>query len=160
MKASEHASMTCRRCGAERNPASISCGRCGEVLVGALSCEEHHNEPAIALCVVCGRPLCAGCQRNGSQRALCGDPDHEQFAAGWERLFQSVSEFEADCVARNLKANGIPVRVFSCREFANTLLVTGDDAVRVFVPVAEAERARQAVGQVIQACHDEPGTLE
>jgi len=113
------------------------------------------------VCVVCGRPLCDECLSDqGGGPALCDFSDHALVAGAWATLFHGASEFAADCVARNVEAQGIPTRVFSNRQHVGGVTTGASDIVRVFVKGDDLERARHAVGAVIEACTDETDTID
>ncbi|MBE0558754.1 MAG: hypothetical protein IH628_16125 [Proteobacteria bacterium] len=112
------------------------------------------------MCVVCGKPLCHLCRNGEASPALCGSEDHETVAAEWVRVFQSPSEFEGDSVVCNLKARGIPVKVFSSRRYLGARTAGASDAVRVFVKKNDFGRAEECLTEVTGALDDEPNNVD
>ena len=150
----------CHSCHAPLETGASFCARCGVLTAGVRECERHPVREAGVVCVVCGRPLCDECRSGQGVPALCDSLDHAIVAGAWAKLFHCASEFAADCVARNVEAQGIPTRIFSNRQHVGAVTTGASDIVRVFVKGDDLERARHAVGAVIEACTDETDTID
>lgn len=153
------ADRSCVNCGVKLEASASFCPSCGMLLGESAGCEQHPDREARMACVVCGMPLCTSCRAGEGIPALCHDAQHAVVASNWVRLFSSESEFEGDCVARNLDALAIPVRVFSSRAHLNARANGASDAVRVFVRREDAGRAEQQLSSVLAACTERAENL-
>jgi hypothetical protein len=160
----------CSAC-AEDYGGSDACPACG-TLREEVACETHPDRPAEGRCVVCGRAVCEECRTADRRAALC--PEHAAVTVieGWAQVYSTTSEFEAQLVRENLKAEGIDAQVYSQRDSAFSLDMGEMSIVRLLVPVWEYERALEVIrshmdpeGEVAFACPAcgeafEPGSRE
>lgn len=156
----ESTGVTCVQCGDTIQGSASFCPSCGTLHGRMGECEQHPDREARVACVVCGKPLCASCRRGDGFPALCHDAGHAVVASEWVRLFASESEFEGDCVARNLEARAIAVRVFSSRLHLSARTRGASDAVRVFVRREDAARVGEQLSSVLAACADEADNVD
>jgi len=157
MASKTHAGRRCPSCGANGSISESFCRFCGTLPGDALECEHHPGRAAEVACIICGMPLCRSCR--SLRGALCADPEHSAIALGWDRLFASNSEFEADCVVQNLKDRGIVARAFSSRGFASAGPTDASDAVRVYVAKEDLARAEQCVADLTGPLGDDLDTI-
>jgi len=137
----------CRNCGAE--VAEVLCPSCGALVVKSadeIACENHPGEPAVACCVVCGKPVCGDCTTSSDGVFVCDLPEHHRIAATWVPLTLAMDAFEADMVKTNLVQAGIPIRVADPRNFAGTLWFRPHLGVRILVERATWELAKNVIG--------------
>lgn len=133
----------CHNCSTEF--AGVLCPACGALVLKSedeISCENHPGEPAVACCVVCGKPVCGDCTTSSEGAFLCDLPDHQRNAAGWVPATIAADAFEADLLRANLVQANIPVRLADPRSFTGTLWFRPHLGVRVLVERPSLESAR------------------
>ncbi len=133
----------CHNCGAEI--AGVLCSDCGALDLKSeddVSCENHPGEPAVACCVVCGKPVCGDCTTSAQGAFLCDAPEHHRIVGSWALVTLAAGSFEADMLKVNLVQAGIPTRVADPRSFAGTLWFRQHLGVRVLVERLALESAR------------------
>lgn len=162
----------CPTCGAgsDEGPARV-CSRCGEDFRGSdacpacgnleepTSCERHPDREAKDRCVVCGRALCAECRAAEGRAALCDEHATVRVMEGWAQVYSATSDFEAQLLRDNIRAEGIDAQIFSQRDRAFSVDLGELSIVRLLVPVWEYERALKVIqehmdtaGEVVFAC--------
>lgn len=162
----------CPSCGAapEAGPEYV-CARCGEEYTGTdgcpvcgtlrqpVACERHPERMAEERCVVCGRPLCEECRAGDGRPALCFDHADVRVMDGWAQVYSATSDFEAQLLRDNLRAEGIEAQMFSQRDRAFSVDLGELSIVRLLVPVWEYEHALATIrahmdtaGEVVFAC--------
>ena len=135
---------TCVHCAQGLPAEEESCLWCGRWQNGHMPmCESHGSTPSFGVCIVCGRPVCASCAETRKDRLLCDDPDHHTLAESHLLLLALPSEFEADWILTNLRQAGVSAVQYSMRSHATAWWFPTARPVRVFVPVAEARKARE-----------------
>lgn len=109
---------TCSCCGSgllDQGLFCTVCGMIGEQGGDVLSCENHAGEKAIAVCVVCGKPVCGDCATKASNTFHCNIVEHQTIARTWSVLHRSDTVFVADMIVCNLLHAGVEVKVFDRR---------------------------------------------
>lgn len=135
----------CEQCRGTLSDDAEVCLVCGTWRASdAPGCESHRAVPAIALCVVCGRPMCGECADASAPRAVCDDQLHREIASTHVLLEAPLSEFEADWIVINLRQAGIDARQFSANEYLAVNFRPVAVPARVLVP-AESVTAARAV---------------
>ncbi|MEK6649953.1 MAG: hypothetical protein AABY75_03185 [Bacteroidota bacterium] len=125
-----------------------SCLWCGRWQNGHMPmCESHESTPSFGVCVVCGRPVCASCAETHDGRLLCDDRAHHEVAESNLLLVTLPSEFEADWIVTNLRQTGVAAVQYSMRSYATAWWFPTARPVRVFVPAAEANKARELLSR-------------
>ncbi|MDE3058924.1 MAG: hypothetical protein KGJ59_13305 [Bacteroidota bacterium] len=116
---------------------------CGSAVstIAEIECGNHSGAAAVGACVVCGVPVCGDCAVTRGGKLFCNDSSHAVFLVRYALLGVAISEFEADIIVSNLKANGISPQFFSPKEFFNFKNDEPDSAVRVFVLKDDHARA-------------------
>jgi hypothetical protein len=162
--------VTCGNCEAEFQGGD-ACPVCGRLQV-EVACEAHADRMAPGRCVVCGRAVCEACRAGESHAYLCEDHRTVSVIGGWAQVYTTTTEFEAQLVKENLRAEGRDARVFSQRDRAFSVDLGELSIVRVLVPVWEYGAALQVIrdhmgsgGEVAFACPScaeayEPGARE
>lgn len=136
----------CHQCGEEVRDSSPLCTACGAVTPGAAyaDCELHADVPAVALCVVCGKPVCGDCAVRSAGRFTCDVPSHKVTASETSVLATCASPFEADLIRENLRQAGLETLVFDRSGFIGLpRSVTAPTEVRIRSD--QAERAASAL---------------
>ncbi len=142
--------MRCSFCGSSGPASQTFCRECGRIqsqYADSAECENHPGEAAVALCVLCGKPVCSDCAVTSDGRVYCNDPHHRALSLEWVPVYVADSEFESDMIACNLAAAKIDTRVFSFRKHFGAFWMSGTGLVRVLVP-------RQRRQDAIQLLHD------
>lgn len=147
----------CARCD-EDYSGSDACPSCG-ALNEATTCDEHPDREARGRCVICGRAVCEQCRDDEQRAYLCADHDGVVVIEGWAQVYSTTSEFEAQLVRENLRAEGMEAQIFSQRDRVFSVDLGELSIVRLLVPVWEYERALQVIrshmdteGEVVFAC--------
>lgn len=160
----------CDSCEAEFRGGD-ACPVCGELRIEA-PCEMHGERRAVGRCVVCGRAVCDECSSGEGHACLCEAHRTVSVIGGWAQVYTTTTEFEAQLVRENLRAEGLDAQVFSQRDRAFSVDLGELSIVRVLVPVWEHQAALQVIrdhmgtdGEVAFACPAcaeayEPGARE
>ena len=160
----------CATCDAEYQ-GSDACPACG-TLREPVPCAEHPERTATGRCVVCGLAVCDDCRPGDTRACLC-DQHHEVVVMqGWAQVYTTPTEYEAQLVVENLRAEGIDAQPYSQKDSIFTVEIGDLSIVRVLVPVWEYAQALRIIeahmdteGEVTFACPScgepyEPGTRE
>lgn len=136
----------CSECGNIMGESSTACDRCGSVDVkgehsSLIECENHFGQSAVAVCSVCGKPVCGDCAFKRDGRFFCDNADHIAMGSDWVVIHGCASEFEADIFVANLRAAKIEARFFSRRDHVSLAWVPIDLAVRVMVKTLDRDAA-------------------
>ena len=86
---------------------------------------------------MCGRSLCANCDKGDRYVSLCPDHGHIPIVQGWVEVWQTGTDSEAELIASRLRAEDFDAQVLSQRDHAHMLSVAGMAIVRVLVPAAQ-----------------------
>lgn len=160
----------CSQC-AEDFRDSDACPACGTLREQA-ACETHPERDAAGRCVICGRAVCEECRARDRGAALCAEHASVTVIEGWAQVYSNASEFKAQLVRENLRAEGVEAQIYSQRDRAFSLDLGEMSIVRLLVPVWEYERALKLIrehmdaeGEVVFACPAcgeafDPGTRE
>ena len=147
----------CSNCG-EKFTDSDACPACG-TMHQAAACETHADRSAVGRCVICGRPVCEECAAKEQPVKLCQDHASVNIIEGWAQVYSEASEFEAQLLRENLRAEGIDAQIYSQRDRAFSVELGELSIVRLLVPVWEYGRALQLIrehmdteGEVVFAC--------
>lgn len=147
----------CPRCE-EKYRGADACPACG-TLREPVPCQLHADREARERCVVCGRALCEECRMSEGRAALCAAHADVRVMEGWAQVYSATTDFEAQLLRDNLRAEGIDAQIFSQRDRAFSVDLGELSIVRLLVPVWEYERALQVIrehmdtaGEVVFAC--------
>lgn len=147
----------CARCK-EEFAGSDACPVCGTLRV-EVPCAEHPERTAEGRCVVCGKPLCDTCDRGEARPFRCEEHRRVPFIEGWAQVYTTASEFEAQLVRENLRAEGIDAQTFSQKDHIYPVDMGELSIVRLLVPAWEYAPALQIIrehmdteGEVVFAC--------
>lgn len=136
----------CSACGNIIEESSTVCDRCGFLDVkrdrsSLIECENHFGEWAVAVCSVCGKPVCGDCALRRNGRFFCDNTDHIAMGSDWAVIHGCASEFEADIFVTNLRAAEIEARFFSWRDHVSLAWVPIDLPIRVMVKTSDRDAA-------------------
>ena len=160
----------CPRC-AEDYRGGRACPACGALREPA-PCALHPERTATGRCVVCGTVLCDDCAGDGARAFLCSEHRRVRVTEGWAEVYTTTSEFEAQLLRDNLRAEGIDAQIFSQRDSIFSVDLGELSIVRLLVPVWTYLDAREVIrehmdtgGEVAFACPAcgeafEPGAAE
>lgn len=138
--------MHCPYCRAVNVVTKSFCLGCGKMQPGFADfaeCEHHPGEPAVGLCVVCGRPVCNDCAVTQGGKVYCNDVQHRQWATEWVSIHTAQSEFESDMIECNLRAAEIETKLFSFRRHLGTFWLKDAGIVNIQVARQQQEGAVQ-----------------
>lgn len=128
----------CRNCGTAFNLADAVCPRCGTTVPAAtgdtlMECQNHLQQPAVACCTVCGKPVCGDCATTRDGIFFCNSPGHQGIHADWLPFMTLKSEFESDMICRNLQQAGIETAAFAQHAHSEAFWLGDRRTVKVFV---------------------------
>ncbi len=136
----------CSHCNAVLTPDTHFCAHCGFIVPNAqqentLECENHSAQVAIAVCVVCGKPVCGDCAIAKDQKFFCDSSEHIKIDGEYAVMHSCESEFEADMIRHNLLQAGIRSLSFSFYDHVGTYWNPGHALVQVRVLQSQAHQA-------------------
>ena len=100
----------CENCGEEVTPDSDFCIHCGVLLSDeAFRCDTHTASPAVAVCIICRRLVCAECLKKKRGKIFCSEHKAVEVSEDWAVAFQSYDYYEANIVRGKLENAGITV---------------------------------------------------
>ena len=147
----------CPACGALREPAP---------------CALHPERSAHGQCVACGNAVCEECASTSQVAYLCPEHRSVRMTEGWAEVYTTTSEFEAQLLRDNLRAEGIDAQIYSQRDRIFSVDLGELSIVRLLVPVWSYLDALEVIrshmdtgGEVAFACPAcgeafEPGTSQ
>lgn len=138
----------CSQCRVELDENRFACTQCGSITVrsavaGSIECENHVGQPAVAVCMVCGKPVCGDCAVRREEKFYCDTADHVSIGKEWVQLHACSSEFEADLFLANLKTAGIEARAFAQGGHVSLRWIADDLPCHILVQRSEAAAARE-----------------
>ena len=160
----------CARCD-EDYRGGRGCPACG-ALREPVPCAAHPGRTAAGQCVVCGTAVCEECGGAGQTAYLCPEHVGVRITEGWAEVYTTTSEFEAQLLRDNLRAEGIDAQTYSQRDRIFSVDLGELSIVRLLVPVWSYLDATELIrahtdtgGEVAFACPAcgeafEPGTSE
>lgn len=135
----------CDQCGDAVNDMDL-CTSCGAILGSpSWECELHADVPAVARCVVCGKPVCGDCATRLGGRFFCDVLSHRDIAAETVVLAVCSSPFEADMILENLAQSGLDVIAFARNAFNALALLSLPSVVQVRVRSGQAGQAGEVL---------------
>lgn len=100
----------CGNCGERVTPESDFCIHCGVLLSEEeFRCGTHPASPAVAVCIICNRLLCAECPKQKHGKMFCHEHMAVEVSEDWAVAFKSVDYYEANIVRGKLESAGITV---------------------------------------------------
>lgn len=160
----------CPSCGAEAAPehhcercesvyqGGDSCPRCG-LLLAPVPCPEHPDRAAGSRCVICARAVCDECRVESGLATLCPEHRTVQVIENWAQVYSTTTEFEAQLLCDNLRAEGLDAQIYSQKDRTFNVDLGELSIVRLLVPVWEYEQALHVIrshmdteGEVVFAC--------
>lgn len=140
----------CPQCGAAPEGNPFACDQCGTLdphstVSSPIECENHVGQPAVAVCCVCGKPVCGDCALRRDEKFYCDTTDHITIGNEWVSLHRCQSDFEADLYLANLRSAGIAARFFSPGSHISLAWSAIDLPVRILVKRPDRGPARQVL---------------
>lgn len=148
----------CPRCEREIPVGAGACPHCGGAGRPA-ACAVHGERIAVGHCLLCGRSLCNECRHGDRRTGRCAEHAGVPVIQGWAQIYTTNSDFEAQLLRENLRAEGIESQIFSQRDSVFAVEMGNLSLVRLLVPAGEYDRAREVIrshmdddGEVAFAC--------
>ncbi len=137
----------CPNCKEQIQDEAEYCPVCGVLLVGNedIACENHSNIPAVAVCIICGKPVCQKCRKTKMHKTFCEDDKHIRVYQSWAVAYVSSTEYEAEMVKANLENAGIESMIFNQQDHAYFLTVGSMARVNVMVPNDRINDAKKVI---------------
>lgn len=148
--------VACSRCGGEVYEDNDFCPHCGVLFdkAGQVACDTHPDQPAVGVCIICRRVLCAQCEKRRIGRSFCSEHRKVEVAEDWVKVFQSHEVTEADLARAVLQTAGFKVQMQNFSSIGYLWEGGGDSPVsrmqvgrpaKVFVPIPDFERALETL---------------
>jgi hypothetical protein len=140
-------SIQCHNCNESIQSEAEYCPVCGLLRIDSrdIECENHRDRPAIAVCIICGKPVCRTCRKIRLHKTFCEDDKHIRVYQNWAVAYISSTEYEAEMVKANLENAGIEALIFNQQDHAYFLTVGSMARVNVMVPNNRVIEAKQII---------------
>jgi hypothetical protein len=138
----------CTGCGERIEAEAEYCPYCGILRITPgkdLECENHPDIPAVAVCIICGKPVCNDCRKIRMNKTFCEDDKHIRVFENWAVAYVSSTEYEAEMVKANIENAGIECMIFNQQDHAYFLTVGSMARVNVMVPKEKINDAKKIV---------------
>jgi hypothetical protein len=148
--------INCHYCGDEITDDSDFCPHCGVLFseAGEVFCDEHLQEPATCVCIICRKVCCEDCGVKVGGRSFCLAHRKVRVQEDWAEVFRSTEVADAELVKSLLESTGHKVL---CQNFNSIGFVWdggGDSPIsrsninkpaKVYVPIPEYLQAMEVV---------------
>lgn len=137
----------CENCKEKIETEAEYCPVCGILRVdnAEVECENHSDVPAVAVCIICGKPVCRKCRKTRMNKTFCEDDKHVKVYQNWAVAYMSSTEYEAEMIKANLENAGIEAMIFNQQDHAYFLTVGSMARVNVMVPNERIREAQQVI---------------
>jgi hypothetical protein len=140
----------CSNCKEKVDQLLPFCPHCGYTLEGSKSdspveCEEHHDNLAIGICVICGKPVCSECALLEDGKIFCQNDEHVEIFEDWAVVYTCEAEYEAQMVKSNLEMTGLKAMIFSQRD---SVFYGNIGYINVMVPKIDVTEAEKVIEKI------------
>lgn len=125
----------------------------------AVPCEDPAAGEAAGRCVLCGRTVCEQPAPAPDEPYVCTEHRTVPLIGGWAQVYSTTTEWEAQLVRDNLRAEGLEAQIYSQKDHMYPVDFGELAIVRVLVPVWEYGSATNTIrehmdteGEVVFAC--------
>ena len=140
--------INCSYCNEEITVDSDFCPHCGTLFTeaGEVYCDEHLQEPAVGVCIICRKVCCEECGVKVQGRRFCLAHRKVKVQQDWAEVFRSTEIADAELVKSVLEAGGHKVLVQNFNSIGFVWDGGGDSPIsrsnvnkpaKVFVPIPE-----------------------
>ena len=148
--------MRCASCNDEITEDSDFCPHCGALFTEAANvlCDEHQDNPAQGVCIICQRLVCEKCGVKVSGRIFCTPHRKVEVQEDWAEVFRSSEIADAELVKSLLESTGHQVLGQNFNSIGFVWDGGGDSPIsrsninkpaKVFVPIPEYLKAMEVV---------------
>lgn len=148
--------ISCSYCSEEITADSDFCPHCGVLFVeaGEVFCDEHAEEPAVGVCIICRKVLCNDCIVRVHGRYFCLPHRKVRVQQDWAEIFRSTEIADAELIKSVLETAGHKVQVQNFNPVGFIWDGGGDSPIsrsninkpaKVLVPIPEYLEALKAV---------------
>jgi hypothetical protein len=103
----------CTNCSFEADDDSDYCPRCGTLFIENVNCENHTENEAKGVCIICGKPYCSNCGRAIKNIFLCHEHDSYEIYEGMAKVFGTSDEIQIHYVKSCLEENSFHPFIYS-----------------------------------------------
>jgi hypothetical protein len=113
MPAEKSNTKKCPHCRELVEAESEFCVICGELFEKNVFCTEHHNIPAIGVCIICSVPFCKKCGTRTDDHYLCYRHSDYEIYEGMARIYGSSDALKVDLAKYALEEYGFHPYIYS-----------------------------------------------
>lgn len=145
----------CSNCQGEVTEDSEYCPHCGYLLTEELlTCEQHSENEASGVCIICRRTVCEQCSEESDHRVFCLDHLEVLVDGDWAEVFRSTDVNEAELAKAVLEESKFHVEVQNFGSIGYAWQGGGETPIsrvnlnspaKVFVPVVEYLDAKRVL---------------
>jgi hypothetical protein len=145
--------ITCQNCGENIESKFKYCLHCGFILQDSKSdiqdeCENHPGVNSIAVCVICGKPVCKTCAKLFDKRVFCEKDDHVRIYEDYVLVSVCSTDYEAQMTKSLLELSEIDCVLFSQKDHVFFTNVGDTAIVNVMVPKEDANKAFEIIEEM------------
>jgi hypothetical protein len=144
----------CPNCSEEVTKDSDFCPHCGTLFseAGEVICDEHPQQQASGVCIICRKVLCQECGVQVHGRIFCIAHRRVRVQQDWAEIFRSTEIADAELVKSVLESAGHKVQVQNFHSIGFIWDGGGDSPIsrsninkpaKVFVPIPEYLEAKK-----------------
>ena len=144
----------CSYCNEEVTPDSDFCPHCGVLFKESenIRCDEHQQNQASGVCIICQRLLCHECGVKITRRIFCEAHRKVQVQEDWAEVFRSTEIADAELIKSLLESTGLKVLEQNCSPKGS--IWEGDSSIwrsninkpaKVLVPIPDYLKAMEVV---------------
>jgi len=148
--------INCHYCGDEITDDSDFCPHCGVLYAeaGEVYCDEHLQESANHVCIICRKVCCEACGVKVGGRSFCQAHRKVKVQQDWAEVFRSTEISDAELVKSVVESAGHKVLVHNFNSIGFIWDGGGDSPIsrsninkpaKVFVPIPEYLEAKNVV---------------
>ncbi len=113
MEESENNTLFCTNCNNPVKEDDDFCPECGSLFIDGVYCENHSENLAEGVCVICSTPYCRKCGAMSNNHFLCNSHDAYEIYEGMARVYGTLDEITAQYAKSCLENEGFHPVLFS-----------------------------------------------
>jgi len=153
----------CDTCELEIETDSDFCPRCGTIFIEEVKCEDHPENEAEGVCVICTKPCCKNCGYAGKDVFLCNEHENIETYQGLAKVYGTFDEIQVQFIKQCLEEKGLHPFIFSKKSTALHLggidhaLITSAinpgkndvmNEIKLLTPFSELMEAKETINEL------------